>query len=264
MSRKTARRERAAARTAPAPPRSRLSELPRRWLYGGLGAVTAGIVVALVLASQLGGGSAELSAPLAGGEEAAISGDETAALLEGIPQEGLSLGSADAPVVLYEFADLQCPFCGQWSADVFPTLVEEYVRPGELRIVFRGLAFLGPDSDKALRVVLAAAEQDRLWYAVDLLYRNQGGENDGWVTDGLIAAVGRAVPGLDLERMLAARESDAVEGEIAAAAQDASAADIRSTPSFLIGAADGSVQRLEFESYTADPFRAAIAELLAS
>ena len=71
------------------------------------------------------------------------------------PRTGTAIGSPDAPVTLVEFADLQCPFCAQWATDAFPDLVEEYVRPGRLRIEFRGLAFIGPDSEKALRAALS-------------------------------------------------------------------------------------------------------------
>jgi protein-disulfide isomerase len=60
---------------------------------------------------------------------------------------------------------------------VLPVLIHDYVREGKLRIVFRGLTFIGPDSEKALRAALAAGEQNRLWHVVDLFYRHQGPEN---------------------------------------------------------------------------------------
>ena len=91
------------------------------------------------------------------------------------------------PVTLVEYADLQCPYCAQWARDALPTLVEDYVKPGKLRIVFRGMAFIGPDSDKALRTAIAAGEQNHLWDVVHGLYLSQGAENAGWVTDELVA-----------------------------------------------------------------------------
>jgi protein-disulfide isomerase len=40
------------------------------------------------------------------------------------------LGNAAANVVLIEWADPQCPACRFYSEDVFPTVVDDYVRPG--------------------------------------------------------------------------------------------------------------------------------------
>jgi protein-disulfide isomerase len=102
---------------------------------------------------------------------------ERDALFRGIPQDGIVLGSPHAPVTLVEYADLQCPDCAQWARDAFPTIVKEYVRAGRVRIVFRGLSFIGADSDAALRAALAAGQQARLWDVVHGLFVQQGAEN---------------------------------------------------------------------------------------
>lgn len=86
-----------------------------------------------------------------------------------------------------------------------------------MRIVFRGVAFIGPESEEALRFALAAGQQGMLWNTVHLLYENQGEENEGWVTDDLLTAVGRAVPGLEVQRTLAGRFEPGVEAELVAA-----------------------------------------------
>src|SRR4051812_750117 len=65
----------------------------------------------------------------------------------GIPQQGAALGRPTAPVTLVEYADLQCPYCAEWARRTLPVLASDYVRSGRLRIVFRGLAFVGPESD---------------------------------------------------------------------------------------------------------------------
>ena len=213
-----------------------------------IGAVVAAVVVAAVVAALLlasGGGdeAAPRGTQLAGGAE-------TRALLRGIPQDGIAIGSPDAPVTLVEFADLQCPFCATWATDAFPDVVEEYVRPGKLRIEFRGLAFIGEDSEKALRAALAAGRQDRLWHVVELLYRNQGAENSGWVTDELLDAVGRAA-GLDLDTWHGAFESAAVDGQLSAAERLAQANAIQSTPSFLVGRTGGTLRRVDVASLDA-------------
>ena len=42
------------------------------------------------------------------------------------------------------------------------------------------------------------------------MYRNQGSENSGWVSDDFVTALGRSVPGLDVDQWLADADTDAV------------------------------------------------------
>ena len=155
--------------------------------------IAAGLAAALIAISVTGG--SDEPAPGAAVHGAAT----TNALLGGIPQNGNVLGDPKAPVTLVEYADLQCPYCARWAVDTFPALVDEYVRPGKVRIVFNGLAFVGPDSLPALQTVVSAGEQRKLWNVAELIYHNQGTENTGWVTDDLMRTIGEAVPGLDAE-----------------------------------------------------------------
>jgi protein-disulfide isomerase len=259
MSQKTARKQRASAR-APAPPssgsRGAVGGLRRRWLYAGLGIAVLAVVAVLISVSQLGGGEDE-PPPLS------VAGERTEELLAGIEQDGVSLGAPEAPVLLIEFADLQCPFCAQYATTVLPTLIDEYVRTGDVRLVFRGISFIGPDSEKALRAVLAAGLQNKLWNAADLMYLHQGGENEGWVTDELIRAIGEAIPGLDVDRMIDDMDSEAVEQDIANAAQEADVAGINRTPTFLAGREGGQLERLDISELEPDAFREELDRLLA-
>ena len=106
--------------------------------------------------------------------------------LTGIPQDGAVLGSPNAGVTLIEYADPQCPGCRAYTENFFPTVVGAYVWPGKVDTEFRGFPFIGSDSVKGYRFFLAAAEQNKLWNLQEAMYRNQGGENSGWITDDLI------------------------------------------------------------------------------
>jgi protein-disulfide isomerase len=173
------------------------------------------------------------------------------------------LGRANAPVTLVEYGDLQCPYCATWSQTALPPLVRDYVRTGRLRIEFRGLAFIGPESELGLRAALAAGEQGRLWHVVDLLYRNQGSENSGWLTEETLRRLGTAVPGLDTERMLDERQGDRVAAGLAAAQEAAASAGVDATPSFELGPTGGTLRRVEIESLDSDALRPAIEAALA-
>jgi protein-disulfide isomerase len=215
--------EREAALAAAGARRRRLSRL------GAVLAAAAAIVAVLVAVSASGSGTKTASRTAVAGTS------QTAATLSGIPQHGLTLGSAKAPVRVIEFADLQCPFCRDYSLSSMPQLIRDYVRPGKVRMEFRSLAFIGPDSVSAARVAQAAAQQNKLWNFVDLAYHNQGKENSGWATDALLRRLAGAVPGLDVNRAFAARDSAAVTAQLNAANALANAKGVQSTPTFLVG-----------------------------
>jgi protein-disulfide isomerase len=123
------------------------------------------------------------------------------------------------------------------------------------------MAFLGPESETGLRAALAAGEQDKLWHVVDLLYRNQGHENSGWLTDETLRLVSSSVEGLDVDRMLDRRGGMSAELEESQAS--AAAAGIDSTPSFQVGPTGGRLRRAPVSSLDAEALRPAIEALLA-
>jgi protein-disulfide isomerase len=260
MSQKSARKTRSAQRKAPPPVKSGRAKqgIPRKWLYAGAAGVAIVVVVVLVVASLAGGDGGSGNAP-----PFSVAGEQTEQLLSGIPQEGTSLGSAGAPVTMTEFADLQCPYCQRYQLDVLPTLIEEYVRSGDVRLVFNGMGpFLGPDSETAHRAVLAAGLQNKAWNVADLLYVNQGNENEGWVTDELLRAVGEAVPGLDVDKMLADMQSDEVSQQMQQERQQAADLGVHATPTFFVTSGDGQPQPLAIDALTPDAFRAALDQQL--
>ena len=180
--------------------------------------------------------------------------------MRGVPQKLNVLGDPKAKVTLFEFADLQCPYCADYARDALPAIVKEYVRTGKVKLVFSGMEFLGPDSDKALRAVFAGL-QNRLWNMLDLLYKNQGAENSGWVTDDLLRAAGKAA-GVDVGTMMAARQSTEVDNALKVSEQQATSAGVNQTPTFFAGPSGGQLQHLAISSLTPEPFRAQLDALL--
>lgn len=209
-----------APRDAPSPGRTRLYRLAAL-------VVTAAALTAVLVAVLTSGSTSELTPgkPVPG--EA-----QTFSLLAGIPQSGVALGSASAPVTLVEFGDLQCPACAQFATGTLPGVIARYVRSGQLLLQFRALDFIGSDSRRAAAMALALAQQDRLWQFVELAYHNQGPENGGYVTDKYLRALATAIPGADAARALAAQSSAAVSAQLSQATALARAAHVQATPSF--------------------------------
>ena len=155
-------------------------------------------------------------------------------LYAGIPQEGIRLGDRDAPATLVEIADLQCPFCAQYSVEVLPTIIRDYVRTGELRYELQIRSFLGRDSVRGAGAAAAAADQDRMYQFVDLFFRNQGPENSGYADADFIRGIASEVEGLDVEPVVAAADDPLAEPQVRRAEQFARDIGSTGTPDFYI------------------------------
>ncbi len=183
----------------------------------------------------------------------------------GIPQQGLALGNPEAPVTFVEFADLKCPVCRDYTLSAFPTLVERYVRTGKVRMVMVLQHFVGDrdgDSERAARMALAVARQNRLWQFADLFYMNQRDESSTYVTDPFLRAIAAGVPGLDVRRALAARGSPAVTRELRQASAEFARAGFTGTPSFAVGRTGGTLRPIDYNSLSESEFAGPIDKLL--
>lgn len=233
----------------------------RLWQVGSTLVVAIAIVVIAVLVASSGGNDQKVSTR----EKV-----KTTDLFSGVAQSGVTLGNPQAKVTMYEFADLQCPFCreytvGQGGNDpnaVFPQIVNKYVKPGKVKIVWRNLTFIGPDSVTAARAALAAGQQNRLWDFVDLFYKNQGTENTGYVTDQFIQNIASGVTGLDPNKMKADESSPVIEQELGEAQNQAQQFKINSTPSFLLQVKNGQPQKLNYSQFTLSQFSGPIDQAL--
>jgi protein-disulfide isomerase len=222
--------------------------------------VVLAAIVGIVLIAGGGGDDSDSNGDgdRAGGVQGAA---ETAELFKGIPQNGTSLGSPNAKLVMTEYADLQCPFCAQYTTDVLPRIIDEYVRPGKIRLELRLLRFIGPDSDRGANAAYMASGSNRMWQFADLWYRNQGGENSGYGDDEFIRNIADAA-GVPAEKAVEAAGSSSGDADIQSAEQEAELLGVDSTPSFIVGGQPGQGVPLELNELTFEAFEAALASEL--
>jgi protein-disulfide isomerase len=200
--------------------------------------VLVGAAVALILAAAIVAAALALtgksSSPSSSGETLSdVAGVQR--LFAGIPQRGNVLGRPSAPVTLVEYIDLQCPFCQAFETQVLPKLVPRYVRTGDVKIVMRPIAFIGPDSERGRLAALAAARQNRLFNFSELLYFNQGPENSGWLDDAMIRRAATSIRGLDAGTLLDERNSASVRSQAVGYDAQAQTDGVQSTPTILVG-----------------------------
>lgn len=98
----------------------------RKWMMRG-SLIAAVAVVAVVVAW--------VSDPLRVPEDRLPVAGDADPFPQQFDQYGIRIGDPDAPVVVREFADYQCPACAQFS-EVHDRLKQNYIEPGQVRLVY--------------------------------------------------------------------------------------------------------------------------------
>jgi protein-disulfide isomerase len=144
---------------------------------GGFGMAGIILVCALVAAVLIGGyvyfirnAQRDVNAPK--------KDPDIAELMKPGPLPDISLGKADAPNVIVEYASMTCPHCAQFDKVVFPELKAKYIDTGKVRLIFREF----PLDSLAARASMIArcAGQDRYFAMIDVMFQTQ----PNWVVEG--------------------------------------------------------------------------------
>jgi protein-disulfide isomerase len=235
MTKRQLREQRRAARqAAEAAEKARAARKRRLWQLAGVTGLAAVVLVAVIALS--GGNSTPTAQP---------------GLFNGIAERNGVLGVADAPITVTEYVDLQCPVCAEAAQTVLPDVVNNYVRPGKVKLEARTLHFLGPDSVRAARVAAGAEQQGKLWPFLEAFYAKQGGENTGYVTDDFLREVA-ADAGVDADAALEYADTAAAERPLAQANEDAGRMKINGTPTFTVQRGDGPVKVVSADELAAE------------
>jgi protein-disulfide isomerase len=143
------------------------------------------------------------------------------------------LGNPDAPITIVEYADFQCPFCSRHHQMVAGALMQEFVDTGKAKILYKHLAFLGPESVYAAIASECAADQGRFWEFHDYLFEHQGGENQGAFNKDKLIGFGREL-GLDMPAFEQCVQTDATVARVQADTEEAQKFGVGSTPTFFV------------------------------
>lgn len=158
------------------------------------------VILALGLALlALGYAIVEISTRQAGPDAVRVDGIADAqGTFGGIPQEGDRLGSADAPVSIQVFNDLQCSNCREDFLGTIPGLVERYVRPGDVKLLMRHYSVAENPLELGFFGAEAAAEQGYGWQYTYLFFRNQDEAERFGIDDEFMASLAASVGELDV------------------------------------------------------------------
>jgi len=174
----------------------------------------------------------------------------TAAPLRPAPPDPMALGSADAPLMIVEFSDYQCPYCQRFHAEVLPELRRNFIDTGKVRLVFKDLPLaMHREALPAAVAARCAAAQGKYWEMNEALFANQAK-----LSAGLYARLAEALH-LDLKAFEACRTDPATTQAVRRDTREAQQFGLTSTPSFLMGRREGERLRIErvgrgFATYT--------------
>lgn len=147
----------------------------------------------------------------------------------------LAIGDPDAPVVMIEWADYRCPFCGVFARDVQPALVQEYVERGDLRIEWRDLPVFGEQSEDAAIAGRAAAAQGRFWEFHEQAFAVAPERGHADLDREALLELARAAGVPDLARFEADLESPQLREAVLADLAEGQSLGITGTPTFVVG-----------------------------
>ena len=116
----------------------------------------------------------------------------------GVRQEGDRLGSPDAPVSIQVFDDVQCSNCRKQFLTTIPPLVEDYVRPGDVRLEYRHYSFSPRVTQLGFLGAEAVADQDYSWPYIYLFFRNQGEAERLGIDEEYLATIAGSIPEVDI------------------------------------------------------------------
>ncbi|WP_235830789.1 DsbA family protein [Arthrobacter cheniae] len=151
-----------------------------------------------------------------------------------IDGDATALGAVDAPVVLVEYADYRCPFCGLFSRDTLPPLVDKYVDEGQVRIEWRDLPVFGEESFQAAVAGRAAGEQGKFWEFNKAVFADAPERGHIALPPEELVRIAENVGVPDIKRFTADLNSEELQQAVTADAEEAAALGATGTPAFLI------------------------------
>ncbi|MFB5630174.1 MAG: DsbA family protein [Nitrosopumilaceae archaeon] len=155
----------------------------------------------------------------------------------------ISLGNEDAPITLVEFGDYQCFFCNKFFHETEPSIIENYVENGKVKIIFKDFTIIGPDSIGAAHATHCANDQGKYWEYHDELYNNWAGENNGWASSENLLKFAQNI-GLNEDDFKKCMSDGKYQQLVSASSNDARNLGITGTPAFFVIGPDNQITRI--------------------
>jgi protein-disulfide isomerase len=151
----------------------------------------------------------------------------TVAKLSGLDYSAApSKGNADGSVIMVEYSDFECPYCGK----VEPTLSQVMAAYPNMKFAYQQFPLsFHPNAQKASEASLCAAKQGKFWEIHDKMYASQTALS---VAD--LKGYAAAIPGMNAAAFNSCLDSGETAAQVAKEQTEGAGAGIRGTPGFLV------------------------------
>ncbi len=153
------------------------------------------------------------------------------------------LGDHDAPITLIEFGDYQCHFCNVHFHNTEHRLLENFIKTGKVKMIFKDFTIIGPDSVNAAHGTHCANDQGKFWEYHDILYNNWTGENNGWASSDNLLRFAQEIE-LDIDQWSDCMIDEKYSLIISNSSKDARELGITGTPAFFVIGPDNKITRI--------------------
>lgn len=206
--------------------------------YIGLAVLVIFLVVVLI--AQITGGDSGTEQAASPAPASVSAADDPDAQIKAIIErreenDPRAIGDVNAPVVMVEWTDLRCPFCGLFSREILPTLKKEYVDTGKVRIEFRDVVYFGERSASASTAARAAAKQDKYVEYLQAIYARAPESGHPELPDAELIEVAQEVGVPDMERFKEDMKDPQLRAEAEAESNEARQFGVQGVPFFAVG-----------------------------
>jgi protein-disulfide isomerase len=163
-------------------------------------------------------------------------------------------GEATAPLAIIEYGDIECPFCRRFKHDVYPQVLDVYIKTGKARFYYRDMPL--PFHERAIpaaRAAHCAGEQGKFWEMHDSLFTDKTATLTATDFNDRAGKLG-----IDIAKLDACMTSDRFVDVIQRSSEEAAKMEISGTPTFLIGtmSQNGDIVNVKKTVIGALPFEA--------
>jgi len=141
---------------------------------------------------------------------------------------GMAMGDPNAPVKIEQFSDFRCSHCADYSINMEPDIIKQYIATGKVYMKYMPFALLGPASNLAAEAAYCANDQGKFWQFHDILFANQV----NYTTANLVKFAGEAKA--DTKTFQTCLESGQYKQKVLDDAAYATSKKVEGTPSFMV------------------------------
>ena len=148
------------------------------------------------------------------------------------------IGNPNAPITIIEFSDFQCPFCARFHVETLPSIMNEYIDKGQVKLVFRDFPIqsIHPNALPASVASECANEQGKFKEMHDKLFENQKKWSNQSLDNVIITFGQYALDiGLEDEKFDTCLQNGKYVEEIQKDLDDGRSYGITGTPGFFVG-----------------------------